>query len=151
MCKYIVIVFMLFSLPALANDAIEISQDDHLASTLINDTSVMLNEPMSVLFDPHTLVSGESEQALPDYCLLAADAVLNGSLLLISPRSILCVTEQQKVLEGELAGYATVSGVAAVPFDCARRNANGCTEARLSAGFAVEFRLTEPVTLRSQR
>ncbi|WLD57534.1 hypothetical protein NFC81_12555 [Salinispirillum sp. LH 10-3-1] len=151
MCKYIVIVVMLFSLPALANDAIEIRQADRLASTLLNDTSIPLNESTSVLFDPHTLISGDHEQVLPDYCLLSADAVLNGNLLLLSPRNILCVTDQQKVLESELSGFATVNGVAAVPFDCARTTASGCAEVRLQAGFSVDFQLTEPTTLRIQR
>ncbi|MFY0666190.1 MAG: hypothetical protein JXQ97_16315 [Natronospirillum sp.] len=151
MCKHFVIVFILFSLPAFASDAIEVRQDDRLNATLINDASVTLNETVNLLFDPQTLLSGDVESVLPDYCLLAADAALNGTLLLLSPRNILCVTDQQQVLESVLSGFATVNGVAAVPFECARRNANGCSEARLAAGLTVDFTLTEPAILRSQR
>ena len=151
MCKHFVIVFIVFSLPAFASDAIELRQDDRLNATLINEANVMLNERGNLLFDPHTLLSGDVESALPDYCLLAADAALNGSLLMLTPRNILCVTDQQQVLESALSGFATVNGVATVPFECVRRNTNGCSEARVAPGLTVDFTITEPAMLRAQR
>lgn len=151
MCKYFVIASLLISIPALASDAIELRSNDRIAATLINDTRVVANDTVNVLFDPHTLNAGGEETALPEHCLLATDATMNGSLLLLAPRTMLCITAQQKVVEGALQGFATSGGVAAIPFDCVRRNANGCAEARIASGMSVEFTITESTVLRPQR
>lgn len=117
---------------------IQISPQATLSVQIILDTSVSDGDIQMVL-KPKAEPSQYLSEPLPEYCLLNAVASAEGKKIEIIPGALVCVTEDKRILDGQVVGHVTGLPIC-----------NDCKQFRLIAGEEYDLVLNEPLELKLQ-